>query len=395
MRGTVGRRINASAALVTLLFCALIFRTGNVTAQSGPGIVGYLEHQFSTSNSDDGWRQIDYDRLRVDLDSRAGRGVRLSAAFVWQLYRGNTRIRLQDVLPDALEDLAGATSVALENRQFLNNAYLSIPVGPLEVTAGKQYLAWGAAMAFNPTELFRPKDLFEPGYEREGTGAITARLALGALSDLLVGYVPEGGFAESGKVIRARHHLAGFDFSVMAAEIHRQPTPSGFGIPAGPLSRRTTLGGDLSGELLGIGIWAESAWSNFAGEQWMEATLGGNYTFADGTLIALEGYFDDRGKWTEPYPTGLWLDRFLGGRRNLGKGMLYGTVSREIGQRWHVGVSGLGNTGDRSFVLIPVAAYSFAEDVDLLFNGLFPFGGEDTEFGTGRLGGFLRARVYF
>lgn len=393
-----GVRRRAPLAPASALAAVLILASGlprHAVAQNAPRITGYLEHQFSTAHAEDGWRQIDYDRLRIDLEARAGRGTRLSAALVWQIYRGNARIRLMDALPDALDDIVGGTAIGLEDRQFLNHAYLSLPIGGVEITAGKQYLAWGAAMAFNPTELFRPKNLFEPTYEREGVGAIAARFGFGPLSDLLVGYVPEGGFTQSGKVLRARHHLGGFDISALVAEVHRRPAPAGFGVPARPLKRKITFGGDLSGELLGIGVWAEGTWSDHAGTTWAELTIGGNYTLPDGTLIALEGYFDGRGKWTDPYPIGLWLDRLLGGRRSLGRGMIYGLVSREFRQLWRLGLSALGNAGDRSFVLIPTVSYAFAQDVDLLFNGLLPFGAEDTEFGPAGVGGFLRARVYF
>ena len=66
-----------------------------------------------------------------------------------------------------------------------------------------------------------------------------------------------------------------------------------------------------------------------------------------------------------------------------------------MGQLWTIGCNALANTGDRSFVVIPVATWAFAQDVDLIFNGVVPAGGEGTEFGGGQAGGFLRARVYF
>ncbi len=373
----------------------LVAGAGTANAQQGPRIRGYFEHQYSTTQLRSGWSQLDYDRIRVDLESEAGKGTRTSFAVVWQLYRGNTSVRLDDVLPASFEPLVGSTVVGVEDRHFINHAYIAIQPGPFQVTMGKQYLAWGAGMAFNPTELFRPKNLFEPGYEREGVGAVTAAVALGPLSELLFAYVPVSGLRTSGKVVRVRHHLAGLDLSALAAETHERPLLAGFGTPAQPRSRRITFGGDVSGEVLGLGVWGEATWSDHVGETWIEATVGGNYSFADGTLIAIEGYYDGRAEWNDPYPIGLWLGRTFGDRRSLGKGMVFGTLRRQYGQLWNLGLSGLTNAGDGSLVLIPTVAYSFAQDVDLLFNGLISIGGDDTEYGTAGHGGFLRARVYF
>jgi hypothetical protein len=362
-------------------------------------ISGYLEHQFSASTTDRRWRQIDYDRFRLDVDARAGLGTRVSAAVVWQIYRGNTRIELRDVLPSALDPLVDTAFIELEDQQFLNHAYVTLRPGPFELTAGKQYLTWGAAWVFNPTELFRPKNILEPTYEREGVGAVALALPVGPLSDGLVAYVPEGSFETSGKVFRVRHHVAGFDLSALVGELHEAPGSAlGSDLLAGtasPLERRYTIGGDLSGELLGLGIWAEATWSDHADRQWVEATVGGNYTLSDRTLLLLEGFYNGRGEWDDPYPIDLWFGRTFGATRSLGKVVVFGMVSRPLGQLWTLGMSALGNPGDGSAVLIPSVAYAFAENVDLLFNGVVYLGAEGAEFGADTYGGFLRGRVYF
>jgi len=352
---------------------------------------GYLEHQFGASRARGRWTQLDYDRLRADLVARAGRGVRLEAAAVWQLYRGDTRVRPRDHVPAVLAAGVDTGSVAVEDAHFLNHAYVVLAPGGVEVTAGKQYLTWGAAWVFNPTELFRPKEIYEPTYEREGVGAVSARVPLGALSDVLVAYVPDGPFRTSGKVVRARHHLAGFDLSALAAALYEAPAA----LPTSVLTRRLVLGGDVSGELLGLGVWAEGTWNEFAGDEWAEATLGGNYTLADRTLLLVEGYFNGRGRWDDPYPLGAWLARLAGERRSLGRLVAYASVSRPVREVWRLGLGALVNPGDGSAALVPSAAWEFAENVELTANGLVSIGADGTEYGHGGVGGFVRARVYF
>jgi hypothetical protein len=374
----------------------MLLAPAGAVSQQSLRLTGYLEHQFSVNRyPNSGWQQLDYDRVRLDLNARAGRRTRASVAVVYQLYRGNTSIALADVLPEDLAAVVGDESVELETRHYLNHAYVTIRPGPVEITAGKQFLTWGAAAVFNPTELFRPKNMLEPGYEREGVGAVSAKVPFGPLSDVRVAWVPEGGFESSGKLLRVRHHVSGFDLSGLVAEVYEEALPGGIIGIDGPLSRRRMVGGDVTGEILGLGVWTEAAWSDFAGESWIEATIGGNYSLADGTLLMLEGFYNGRGESDGPYSVTAWLHRLAGTRRTLGRAILVGNVSRPFGQLWSLGMAALGNVGDASGVIIPSVSYSFAENVDLLFNGLVYFGGDGTEFGAGDVGAFIRGRVYF
>jgi hypothetical protein len=161
------------------------------------------------------------------------------------------------------------------------------------------------------------------------------------------------------------------------------------------LSRRVTVGGDATGELGGLGVWIEGTWSDHNMRQWIEATVGGNYTLTNGTLLLAEAFYDGRGEWGEPYPASLWLARLTGERRSLGKVLIYLHASRLTGELWTLGLSTLANPGDPSMVVIPSVSFAFAQDVDVLFNGLVYAGTDESEFSGGRLGAFLRARVYF
>lgn len=398
----------ARAALLALPFVTLPLaaqapeRADSAASDSAGRVVrtrvsGYLEHQFSASRARGLWTQLDYDRLRADLVARAGRGVRLEAAAVWQLYRGNTRVRLREHLPVSVAPSVDTTSLEIEDRYFLNHAFLVISPGVVEITAGKQYLTWGAAWAFNPTELFRPKDAFEPTYEREGVGALSARVPLGALSDVLVAYVPDGPLRTSAKIARARHHVAGFDVSALAAAVYEQraTTPGAVAATRPRPGRRLVFGGDLSGEVLGLGVWAEGTWNDFAGDQWAEVTFGGNHTLPDRTLLLVEGYFNGRGQPSEPYPTAAWLARLSGERRSLGRFVAYAAASRPVREIWRLGLGALVNPGDGSAALVPSVSWEFAENVGLTANGLISIGADGTEYGRGGVGGFVRAKVYF
>ncbi len=374
----------------------MLLAPGGVAAQTEVRVTGYLEHQYSVSYTAGRFTQLDYDRVRVDANARAGRDTRVSIAPVWQLFRGDTKIQLTYVLPDFLDPLVDTLSVPIENRLYLNHAYISLRPGPFEITIGKQYLAWGAALAFNPTELFRPRNVLEPSYEREGIGALTIQLPLGPLSDITAGYVPDGSFTNSGKLLRVRHHIAGYDLSTLAALTGEAALPTTLSLQLPDEQQRFTLGGDITGEVLGLGAWLEIAWSDLAGQQWTEATVGTNYTLDAGTRLMLEAHYNGRGEWEAPYSPVRWAGRITGGLRSMSRLLFFSSVVHPVDefQLWNIGLSSLASV-DGSAVLIPSVAYAFAQDVDLLFNGLVYIGPDGTEFSGKRAGAFIRARVYF
>lgn len=365
-------------------------------AQTSARIQGYLEHQYSVSYAGGNWTHLDYDRVRADVSARAGRRTQVSIAPVWQIFRGDTRIQLRDVLPDVFDAFADTLSLPIDDQLFLNHAYIKLRPGSFDITVGKQYLAWGAGLVFNPTELFRPKNALEPGYEREGIGALTVSLQLGPLSDVLVGFVPDGGLAESGKMLRLRHHIRGFDTSVLLAVLDEQPVTAGLQLFTPDRAQRLTVGGDITGSLLGLGAWLEATWSEMEAVDWVALTAGTNYTIGNGTLLMAEAHYNGRGGSGAPYTAGQWAGSLSGVLRTINEWTFYGAVSHPIDQYqlWNAGLAAL-VSGDGSAVLVPSLAYAFAENVDLLLNGLVYAGEDGKAFGGERLGAFIRARVYF
>ncbi len=367
----------------------LIAFTRISAAQSPAALSGYLEHQFAIDRAAGEWTHLDYDRLRIDLKAEAGRRASVSAAFIGQLYRGDTERDLRAYLPASLAAQFDSLTLALSDRMLLNHAFLTVRPGRLEITAGKQFLTWGAAWVFNPTELFRPKNLYEPTYDREGIGAVSVRLPLTTHSDLLVAFVPDGPLGRSGYVARSRHHVSGTDFSLLAATLYDASLP-GF-----RSNRRYTLGGDVSGEALGLGIWLEGTVSSVGERRWLDAVVGANSTVGESTLLLLEIFHNGRGEIAAPYDFRDWSERLAGVTRTMGRWNVYAMATREVGQLWRVGLSMIGNPGDRSGVLIPLISYEFAQDVEILFNALLFGGSDESEYGMDRQGAFLRARVYF
>ena len=67
----------------------------------------------------------------------------------------------------------------------IDRIYLDWTLEKLQLTAGRQRIAWGAALVWNPTDLFNPFNILDFDYEeRPGTDAFLAQYYFGPLSQI-------------------------------------------------------------------------------------------------------------------------------------------------------------------------------------------------------------------
>jgi hypothetical protein len=70
-------------------------------------------------------------------------------------------------------------------------------------------------------------------------------------------------------------------------------------------------------------------------------------------------------------------------------------ANRPVREVWRLGLGALVAPGDGSAALVPSVSWDFAENVELIANGLVSIGADGAEYGRGGVGGFVRGRVYF
>jgi hypothetical protein len=126
--------------------------------------------------------------------------------------------------------------------QGIDRLFVKTMVGPLDVTVGRQRIAWGAGRTWNPTDLFNP---INPAsfskIEKDGVDAMQATARIGDLSDLSAVWNPQRHGRSSG-ALRARTNWEGFDGAVMA----------------GRYEDRWVFGGDITGSIWDAGVRAEA-----------------------------------------------------------------------------------------------------------------------------------------
>ncbi|MCU0454107.1 MAG: hypothetical protein MUE68_10655 [Bacteroidetes bacterium] len=126
----------------------------------------------------------------------------------------------------------------------IDRFFLKTMAGSIDLTLGRQRIAWGAGRIWNPTDLFNPLNPASfSKIEKDGVDAATATVRLGDLSDLTAVWNPQRNARSSGG-IRARTNWEGIDGAVMV----------------GRFEDRWVVGGDITGDILDAGVRAEGVY---------------------------------------------------------------------------------------------------------------------------------------
>ncbi|MFH1726918.1 MAG: hypothetical protein ABIA04_00680 [Pseudomonadota bacterium] len=364
-------------------------------------IYGYYEPQYQGFYINDQYIHLNSNKLRVDLRSQPVESVELKANFNSILYFGQTTWNILDYLPSSLtsslsNELAANFAFDFENQYYLDNVYAKFKTEYIDVTIGKQQIAFGSGYAWNPIDTFNQKDVMDPTYEKAGVNAIRLEGNIGTRFsyDLMVS--PAEDLTDSGKLARAKIFLGSFDFSAMYVE--QAWTYTDYSTFTETSYLRRLIGGDLSGELLGVGMHAEGGYSILVdGDNFWEVLGGLDYTFDFETMIMIEYYHNSQGKTSSAdYTLTDWMQYYAQEKKTIAQDQIYFYLSHPLSDFIEAGLSVISCINDASFMVVPMFTYSMLENVDLsMFIGANI--GETGDFygSSAGQGGFVRAKVYF
>lgn len=357
---------------------------------------GYYENQVTFLNLKQKWLVQDYNRLRLDMSMKFGEKASFNADGIAQTFHGVIQYNGLDFLPDSLtemipDSLRPMYIIPFQNYYYLDNAELSLYWRRLILKIGKQQFAWGTGYVWNPTEIIRPKALFDPTYEREGTNALKIAIpwrTAGALEGILI---LNQKIDSSTWCFRLKENLYRFDFALSYARMIEESMVLQI------KERREFYGGEFAGEILGIGIWAEGAYNRLSDTlNYPQFIVGGDYTFKFQTYFLTEYFHNGYGHKKEDYTLENWQRLIFGEIQGLGKDYLFSGISHPLFDFHRFSLYSLTNLSDQSFVLMPQFQYSFSENIEISLLGFYSFGEKGSEFASfGIKGGFLRLRAYF
>ena len=260
--------------------------------------------------------------------------------------------------------------------------------GKFQLTLGRQRIAWGTAMVWNPTDLFNPLSVLDFDYEeRPGVDALRAQYYFSAVSKIEVALKP--GDKRENTIIAAKLLLNSWNYDFhFVGGIRAYKPIYGFGW-AGDI-----FGAGFRGEILSSRIDdAQSGLLNLNKKWSTSLTLSGDYTFPNTLYLHSEILYNSCGLTTN-YLNALLLIKNLT-LQTAARWSIYQEVSYEVHPLLKSSVFIIFNPSDKSSVLVPSLTWSVIENYDIMAIGLLFSGKQNTEYGDYGQSLFLRMKYFF
>ncbi|MGD8394772.1 MAG: hypothetical protein PVF43_04780 [Candidatus Eiseniibacteriota bacterium] len=247
----------------------------------------------------------------------------------------------------------------------------------LDLVVGRQAIAWGSSKVIQPTDIVAP---FFPNEidteDRAGVDAVRARIPLGALSELDLGYVAGDALEwdASAAFARTRLYVHSTDLTLLAMAFRRN----------------VLLGVDATRAVGGAGVWIEAAQvlvdadqaSAAAGllgvddDDYLRVTAGADYNLASGLYGFAEYHWNGAGA-TDPAD---YLGRLLttavrdGAVYQLGRHYVVPGTLWQVSALNTLSAQALFNLTDGSVLVVPQLEHSAGENLYLSVGAFVGFG---------------------
>jgi hypothetical protein len=390
-----GRRVTqlVSLALVPLgAFCAA---PGDSTAPAPLQVGGYVKYLFSSVNTPSIGRL--YDHLlhaRVNGKLFLTEDVRIAAEVRNRVYYGESVEKVPGFFSSLRADHDAANADVIWWRGNSSLGYseldrLSVEArsGRTQLTVGRQRIAWGTALVWNPTDLFNPLSVLDIDYEeRPGVDAIRLQYFSSEVTKLEVVVKPGKTFAR--RVIAGKLLLNRWEYDLHLLGGIQGNAPFVGGAWAGDIA-----GAGFRGEILTKQVSGDAPWVPLRNLWSTSVAISGDYTFPTNTYLHTEVLFNDRGV-TDSAGAFLPAARLLG-LLSPARWSLYQEVAFDVHPLVRMSGFLIMNPEDRSSVLVPSIAWSALENFDISFFGLLFAGRAGTEYGEYGQSLFFRGKYSF
>jgi len=255
----------------------------------------------------------------------------------------------------------------------MDRLYLNMVSGALQLTVGRQRIAWGTNLVWNPVDLFNPQSVLDFDHEEKpAADAIRVQCYTGEVSKVEAAFTPGTAARRGHAGIQWTGNRWDYDMHLMAGVRGREWY--GGCAWAGDIA-----GGGFRGEVLVSEI--PSQLRSGTGSVMVSTALSGDYTFPNSFYIHTEALYNSEGV-TE--------GAMFSAQRAAGLGLLsparwslFQEFSYDISPLVRAGVFAIYNPSDRSAVVFPSVTWSVVTDLDLSLFALFFPGDPGTEYGQG------------
>ncbi len=251
--------------------------------------------------------------------------------------------------------------------------WFDVMLGDLQITAGRQRIAWGVNTAFNPTDLFNPASPLDfDNEEMPGTDALRAQYYLGPMSKLEAAVTPKRDADRTIAALKLQLNKWDYDWIWLLGRRYAQ-TVAGF-----------SWAGDIhdagfKGEILAA--FPRDSVYNDDNAPFVSAGIGGDYAIPNTTVyLHAEVLYNQLG--TTDKAGGMQLLQAFE-RKQLSPSRLdiFAEVTNTFSPLVSGNLNGIVNPYDLSWYAGPNVTISLLTNLDLTLMGMI-YGGEDgTEFG--------------
>ncbi len=306
----------------------------------------------------------------------------------------------------------------------LDEAFADIYLKNTDLRIGRQVISWGTADGINPTNYINPKGISFTEMENKGKPLTCTRATYYGKNIILTGVgifdyepleIPEEmknlGFSDP---TEPENILANMEFALKVEKrisnwdvklsyfsgwedypaLWIKPILPGSTVALSPQSiyqRINKIGLATASTLKGIGLWAEAAYvlprkieemeqpGNILfsmNEPYFQSVAGVNYTFENNIYLEGQYVYYGNGFLISPY-----VQHTAGEKVNPGKYLMVHS-SWTPDQIHTLGLAGIENVQDASFILMPEYTYAINQVTDLSLKAALFFGDTGTEFGA-------------
>lgn len=281
----------------------------------------------------------------------------------------------------------------------IDRFYLDYTLKKLQITLGRQRIAWGTSLVWNVIDLFNPMSILDFDYEeRPGADAVRLQYYTGAISKFEFVIKPGKNKYKTTAAGLWSINKLGYDFYTIAAL----------------KNNRKMLGAAWAGNIRGAGFRGEFLLSDspkkslstqypvsiFFGKSFFETNkrvmslvLSADYTFPSSLYFHTETLFNSNGKRKD---AGLFsLDALDAGMLSPARWSIFQEIAYNIHPLVRGTIFGILNPDDKSSVIMPSITWSVVTNLDLLVIGYYTFGNPLTEWGNWGNAVFARLKYSF
>jgi len=250
-------------------------------------------------------------------------------------------------------------------RHSLYRLYLTYSKRELNLTVGRQRVAWGHARIWNPTDLFNPvSPLRIEREQRTGVDAVNIDYSFGPLAGLNIVYAPGNERTEGSAGARVRTNIKGYDLSIMTGEFRKNKV----------------MGLDFAGNIGDSGFRGEGVFTDQKeGSDFSRLVLSWDYNFPGSLYLLLEYLYNGGNLGRDASP--LSITQFSGEIVTRNRNFLASGIGYDLTPLARFDLYGIYDIDAGSLFLNPGIRYNIRRDLDWVAGSQIFSGNEESEYG--------------